>query len=107
MKFPPDQKNREQSEAYAAIAGDERKVVEMKSTDCDCSQENQQSKVPVEQMGWAAAAASALMYILTRGRSPARRCQHLLTDFEETPHGTTIRPGRGTSQAASPPRDAG
>lgn len=70
MKFPPDQKNREQTEAYAAIAGDERKVVEMKSTECDCSQENQQSEVPVEQLGWAAAAASALMYILTRGRSP-------------------------------------
>jgi len=70
MKFPPDQRNENQAKAYGKIAGDENKVVEMQSTDCDCSQENQQSKVPVEQMGWAAAAASALMYLLTRGRSP-------------------------------------
>lgn len=70
MKFPPDPHNETQVLAYEKIAGDERKVVEMKSTDCDCSQENQQSKVPVEQLGWAAAIASGVMLILTRGRSP-------------------------------------
>lgn len=70
MKFPPDPRNQEQIDAYAEIAGDEGKVVEMKPTDCDCSQENQQSKVPAEQLGWAAAIASGVMYILTRGRSP-------------------------------------
>ncbi|ROL84409.1 nuclease [Pseudomonas chlororaphis] len=70
MKFPPDPPDRKQARAYEKIAGDERKLVEMKSTDCDCSQENQQSKVPVEQLGWAAAIAGGVMFILTRGRSP-------------------------------------
>jgi hypothetical protein len=69
MKFPPDPPDRKQARAYEKIAGDERKLVEMKSTDCDCSQENQQSKVPVEQLGWAAAIAGGVMFILTRGRS--------------------------------------
>ncbi|TBU76895.1 nuclease [Pseudomonas daroniae] len=70
MKFPPDPSNQNQVDAYAAIAGDEWKVVEMKPTDCDCSQTNQGSKVPIEELGWAAAIASGVMYILTRGRSP-------------------------------------
>ncbi|CAI9007524.1 VRR-NUC domain-containing protein [Pseudomonas chlororaphis] len=70
MKFPPDPPDRKQARAYEKIAGDERKLVEMKSTDCDCSQENQRSKVPVEQLGWAAAIAGGVMFILTRGRSP-------------------------------------
>ncbi|MBM0283171.1 VRR-NUC domain-containing protein [Pseudomonas chlororaphis] len=70
MKFSPDPPDRKQARAYEKIAGDERKLVEMKSTDCDCSQENQQSKVPVEQLGWAAAIAGGVMFILTRGRSP-------------------------------------
>ena len=69
MKFPPDAANEVQTATYAEIAGDKNKVVEMKSTECDCSQENQQSKVPAEQLGWAAATASALMFLLTRGRS--------------------------------------
>ncbi|SFC54832.1 VRR-NUC domain-containing protein [Pseudomonas citronellolis] len=70
MKFPPDLHNKEQAQDYGKIAGDENKVIEMQSTDCDCSQENQQSKVPVKQLGWAAAIASGVMFILTRGRSP-------------------------------------
>ncbi|ARU88544.1 VRR-NUC domain-containing protein [Pseudomonas sp. M30-35] len=70
MKFPPDQPDNKQAKAYGKIAGNKNKVVEMKSTECDCSQENQQSKVPVEELGWAAAAVSAAMYFLTRGRTP-------------------------------------
>ncbi|MHC9143948.1 VRR-NUC domain-containing protein, partial [Pseudomonas aeruginosa] len=62
--------NEVQAGAYAVIAGSKNKVVEMQSTDCDCSQENQQSKVPVEELGWAAAIASGVVYFLTRGRSP-------------------------------------
>ncbi|HBO3685980.1 TPA: VRR-NUC domain-containing protein [Pseudomonas aeruginosa] len=70
MKFPPDPWNDEQNEQYAKIAGSEQKVVTMQPTDCDCSQENQQSKVPVEQLGWAATIAGAVMFLVTRGRSP-------------------------------------
>lgn len=70
MKFPPDPRNNEQLEDYAEIAGNKNKVVEMQSTDCDCSQESQKSKVPVEQLEWAAAIARGAMLILTRGRGP-------------------------------------
>ncbi|WP_371228235.1 VRR-NUC domain-containing protein [Pseudomonas sp. QE6] len=70
MKFPPDPRNKEQMQDYGKIAGNKSKVVEMQSTECDCSQENQQSKVPVEELGWAAAIASGVVYFLTRGRSP-------------------------------------
>lgn len=70
MKFPPDPPNQRQADAYAEIAGDEAKVVEMKPDDCDCSQENQDSKVPVEELGWAAAIAGAVMFVVTRGRTP-------------------------------------
>ncbi|UQY34199.1 VRR-NUC domain-containing protein [Pseudomonas fulva] len=69
MKFPPDPRNDEQLSAYERIAGDDSKVVEMSSTDCDCSQEIQHSEVPVEELGWAAAVASGLMFLFTRGRS--------------------------------------
>ncbi|MDF3241362.1 hypothetical protein [Pseudomonas veronii] len=70
MKFPPDPRKVEQVQDYAKVAGNKNKVVEMTSTECDCSQENQQSNVPVEQLGWAAAIAGGVMFILTRGRSP-------------------------------------
>lgn len=70
MKFPPDPPDRRQADGYTKIAGNKNKVVEMTSTECDCSQENQQSNVPVEQLGWAAAIAGGVMFILTRGRSP-------------------------------------
>lgn len=70
MKFPPDPPKVEQAQDYAKIAGNKNKVVEMTSTECDCGQEHQQSNVPVEQLGWAAAIAGSVMLILTRGRSP-------------------------------------
>lgn len=70
MKFPPDPPNNRQTNAYQRIAGDPNKVIEMKSTDCDCNQEEQKSEVPVEQLGWAATVASAVVYILSRGRTP-------------------------------------
>lgn len=70
MKFPPDQRNNNQTGAYAKIAGNKNKVVEMKSTECDCSQQDQKSNVPVEELGWAAAIASSVVFILSRGRSP-------------------------------------
>ncbi|MGY2293277.1 VRR-NUC domain-containing protein [Pseudomonas sp. SDO528_S397] len=69
MKFPPDPKNLRQTQAYARIAGNRNNVVSMASTECDCSREDQQSKVPVEEMGWAAAIATGVMFLVTRGRS--------------------------------------
>lgn len=37
IKFPPDSINRKQTRAYARIAGDPAKVVNMKPSDCGCS----------------------------------------------------------------------
>ncbi len=70
MKFPPDQQKQDQADAYAKIAGNKNKVVVMKSTDCDCTQESQQSKVPAEQLGWAATAARLVMRVITRRPVP-------------------------------------
>ncbi len=70
MKFPPDLPDPIQADAYKQIAGISTDVVEMEATECDCNQETQRSKMPVEELGWAAAVASSVMFILTRGRSP-------------------------------------
>lgn len=70
MKFPPDQRSKEQIDAYGEIAGSDYKVVVMQPDDCDCNQQTQDTRVPVEQLGWAAAAASTLLYLWSRGRSP-------------------------------------
>lgn len=70
MKFPPDPPNQGQADAYAVIAGNKKKVVQMSSTECDCSKPEQETKIPVEELGWAAAIASALMFLITQGRSP-------------------------------------
>jgi hypothetical protein len=70
MKFPPDPSDANQKKAYGKIAGSEQRVVAMSSTECDCSQDDQTSKIPVEELGWAAAIASVVMFAVTRGRSP-------------------------------------
>lgn len=70
MKFPPDPEDPEQAQAYERIAGSGKKVVIMSPEDCDCSQKKQTSKIPVEQLGWAATIASAILYVVSRGRSP-------------------------------------
>lgn len=70
MKFPPDPPNRNQRDDYEMIAGSPSRVVSMNSTECDCSQENQTSKIPVEQLGWAATIASVVMFAISRGRTP-------------------------------------
>ncbi|OBY88810.1 nuclease [Pseudomonas sp. AU11447] len=68
MKFPPDPADKGQKDAYAEITGDEQKVVVLKSTECDCNQLEQETRVSTKELGWAAAAAGALMLIITRGR---------------------------------------
>lgn len=70
MKFPPDPPDDRQVREYGKIAGSKNKVVVMESTDCDCTQESQQSKVPTEQLGWAATAARLLMRVITRRPVP-------------------------------------
>ncbi|WP_311968365.1 VRR-NUC domain-containing protein [Pseudomonas baltica] len=69
MKFPPDPPNPDQVRAYKQIAGANR-VVSMSSTECDCTQETQSTRIPAEQLGWAASIATLTMFFLTRGRTP-------------------------------------
>jgi len=70
IKFPPDAMSREQRDDYVQIAGGESKLVEMGPDDCDCTkQEPEPSKVPAEAMS-AAAALSALLYMLVTKRPP-------------------------------------
>ena len=69
MKFPPDKEDPEQAQAYERIAGSEQKVVIMGPKDCDCDQEEQTSRIPTEELGWAAGIASAILFVVTRGRS--------------------------------------
>ena len=70
MKFPPDPSDEIQLEAYAIIADGKEKVVEMTANTCERNQENQPSRVPVEELDWATAIASGVMFILTRGLAP-------------------------------------
>lgn len=69
MKFPPDPPDDVQTDNYTKITGDDKKVVLLHSTNCDCNQQDKESKVPVEQLGWAAAVAGTVLFIITRGKS--------------------------------------
>ena len=70
IKFPPDTMDVKQDEAYRRIAGDRTKLVEMGPEDCDCTQsEPEPSKVPAEALS-AAAALTALLYMLVTKRPP-------------------------------------
>jgi hypothetical protein len=70
MKFPPDSISERQEEAYEKIAGDPRKLHTLEPSQCDCdAPEPASSHIPVEKMGWAAAAAGWIMFGLSRGRT--------------------------------------
>lgn len=69
MKFPPDPASNEQKDAYAEITQDDQKVVVLKATECDCNQQEQETKISTKELGWAATVAGAIMFIITRGKS--------------------------------------
>ena len=70
MKFPDDTYGPGQLEDYTTIAGDEKKMVAMELNDCDCNKpEPDPPKVPVEQLG-PAAAILALLYMVVTKRPP-------------------------------------
>ena len=70
MKFPPDSLSAEQEEAYREIGG-KGKLAQLQPSDCDCgAEEPRTSRLPIEELGFAAAAASWLAYIATRGKTP-------------------------------------
>ena len=71
MKFPPDTMSKDQKAAYEDIAGDPNKLRALEPSQCDCDTPQPDApKIPVESMGWAAAAAGWIMFAATRGRTP-------------------------------------
>ena len=73
MKVPPDSITPRQEAAYRRIAGDRKKLTVLEPGDCDCdceSDEPEDPHVPVEELGFVAAAAMWIAYILSRGKTP-------------------------------------
>lgn len=71
MKFPPDTMSLPQQRAYRRIAGSDSKLKTLRPIDCNCeTPEPETQKIPVEKLGWAAAAAGWILYVVPRGRSP-------------------------------------
>lgn len=71
IKFPDDEYRPRQREAYIVIAGDESKMVPLELKDCDYNQrEPDKSKVPVEQLGPAAAILSIIYMVVTKRPPP-------------------------------------
>ena len=71
MKFPPDRLSERQERAYEKIAGGAVKLLTLQPGQCDCgAPEPEVARVPVTQLGWAAAAAAWVAFAVTRGRTP-------------------------------------
>jgi len=72
MKFPDDTYRPGQRQDYVTIAGGESKMVPLELSDCDCTQkEPEPSKVPVEQLGTAAAILGIIYTLVTKRPPPA------------------------------------
>ena len=70
MKFPNDTFRRGQRDDYVTIAGGEAKMVRLDLEDCDCNKtEPEKSKIPVEQLG-PAAAILGIIYMAVTKRPP-------------------------------------
>jgi len=71
MKFPPDAITLPQKRAYIQIAGSDQKLKTLQPTECGCDTPEQEAlKIPVEKLGWVAAAAGWILYAVSRGRTP-------------------------------------
>lgn len=72
IKFPGDPYRFQQREDYIVIAGDEKKMVPLNVEDCDCDQpEPKPPRIPVEQLGPAAALLGLIYMIVMRRPPPA------------------------------------
>ena len=71
IKFPPDKIDKPQEDAYVQIAGSDSKLVVIGPEECDCNQPDlKPSKIPVEEIGAAAALARILYMLITRRPPP-------------------------------------
>ena len=74
MKFPPDELTVKQKQAYQEIAGSDKGLKTLKPSDCNCDQpEPELPKIPVEDIGVVAKILLMILFIVTRGRTPAPR----------------------------------
>lgn len=71
MKFPPQETDRDQKRKDERIAGDPSRALVIGPQDCDCSQPREEgSGLPQGALSSTAALASALMWVMSRGRGP-------------------------------------
>jgi hypothetical protein len=71
MKFPGDTYGAGQLVDYRLIAGDQQKLVPLELWDCDCNKtEPEKSKIPVEQLGPAAAILGIIYTAVTKRPPP-------------------------------------
>lgn len=71
IKFPPDTMDERQEEDYSKIAGSRGKLETLEPGQCDCNKPDPDPpKIPVEQIGTAAAAAGLLYMLLTKRPPP-------------------------------------
>ena len=73
IKFPSDGPNEGQLESYALIAGSEKKVALVQSSDCDCGEVEERERQAEEKVKYTLPAAEALYTLIrlyTRGRLP-------------------------------------
>ena len=74
MKFPPDELKPEQKRDYATIAGSDKGLKKLQPSDCNCDQPEPESpKIPVDEIGVVAKILLMILFIVTRGRTPAPR----------------------------------
>lgn len=70
MKFPPDEYDVEQIDDYQRIAGDPGKVEVLGPEDCDCSQVEEEVRVPLQELDGLIEKIVQLMWLLSRGKTP-------------------------------------
>ncbi len=74
MKFPPDEMSPPQRKAYEEIAGDRLKLKTLKPSDCNCDQsEPEPPKTPVEEIGVVGKIIMLILFLISRGKTPAPR----------------------------------
>lgn len=74
IKFGNDEFGEKQKRDYATIAGGESKVKQLDPEECNCGDEQDGNATELSTAAaWAAGIAGALMYIFSKGKTPAPR----------------------------------
>ncbi|WP_278493178.1 VRR-NUC domain-containing protein [Acinetobacter gyllenbergii] len=74
IKFGNDVYGRDQEKSYTEIAGDANKVKVLTPEECDCGNLEESTVTELSTAAaWAAGIAGALLYVISRGKTPAPR----------------------------------